>query len=242
METWRLLRTFDGPAGWNMGLDEALLLLPAERPTLRLYTWDPPALSLGYFQRAADVPALARVPRAVRRLTGGGAIHHAEELTFSIALPADHPLYAGPVRESYLRIHATIARALEGLGVPASPRGDRPLASDRPSGGMCFEDSCELDLVWGDRKGVGSAQRRTGGRILHHGSIKLSPSEFDTQVASIRSRAPGTTPEQLADLLRLAFEKEHGIEFTEESPGPEELSHAEERAPHFTSDAFLRRR
>ena len=105
-EPWRLLTTWDGEPGWNMALDEALLQGRAARPTLRLYTWRPAALSLGYFQRWSDVPAAAAAPAVVRRLTGGGAIHHDLELTFSIAAPADHPLYRGELANSYGRVHA----------------------------------------------------------------------------------------------------------------------------------------
>ena len=112
-ERWRLLEHYAEEAGRNMAVDEALLLDGSQgEPVLRLYSFGPPALSLGYFQRFDDVPAAARLPHVVRRMTGGGAIHHAEELTFSIAAPADHPIYCGEVSGSYERVHAAIASAL----------------------------------------------------------------------------------------------------------------------------------
>ena len=108
MSAWRLLETWDASPALAMGLDEALLEEPGAPPTLRLYTWSPDTLSLGYFQRFADVPAAARAgepggPGAVvRRITGGGAIHHVHELTFSIASPtlriADHTSVPDNVR------------------------------------------------------------------------------------------------------------------------------------------------
>ena len=75
--------TLESPES-NLALDEALLERPLTPPTLRLYTWSPDTLSLGYFQRYEDVPAVSRASAVVRRITGGGAIHHAGELTWSI--------------------------------------------------------------------------------------------------------------------------------------------------------------
>ncbi len=241
MEVWRLLRTWSGAPGYNMALDEALLLGSA-RPTLRLYTWEPEALSLGYFQRARDVPNLERAHAAVRRLTGGGAIHHAHELTFSITAPLEHPLYAGEVRGSYERVHAAIADALATFGVHAELRGTSALQSDREGTGMCFEHSTDLDLAWSGAKGVGSAQRRTKGRVLHHGSIKLDRSPLDASVAAIRDVAPSATLEQVAERLLASFASRFGVEFETAEPSKAEGARASERTSHFTSNAFVHRR
>jgi lipoate-protein ligase A len=167
MERWRLITTWGAAPGFNMGLDEALLESAGSPPTLRFYTWHPATLSLGYFQRFDDVPAAAQARAVVRRITGGGAIHHVNELTFSITAPLEHRIYAGPVAESYERVHRAIARSLRELGAPAELRGAAPLDSDRSATGMCFHESTPLDLAWNARKGVGSAQRRKAGRVLH---------------------------------------------------------------------------
>jgi lipoate-protein ligase A len=203
--TWLLLETWGGAAAWNMAVD-AWLLADARREgaaVLRLYDWDPAALSLGYFQRLAEVPAAAgRDPeRLVRRVTGGGAIHHAHELTFSIAADLSHPLYAGAVADSYRAVHERVATALARFGVAASERGGRLLDSDRAGTGMCFHASHPLDLVWeqagGLRKGVGSAQRRSAGRVVHHGSIKLAPDPLEPGVAYLE-QAPSAREVGLA--------------------------------------------
>ncbi len=238
--SWRLLHTFDAQPGFNMALDEALLLVSTEVPALRFYTWKPAALSLGYFQRFADVPEASRAPAVVRRLTGGGAIHHANELTFSIAASLQDPLYRGVVRESYARIHGAIAAGLEELGVRASLRESSSLASDRPRSGMCFQRSTALDLVWNARKGVGSAQRRTRSRVLHHGSIKLRPSALDTTVATLEQA--DLTPECLAPILARAFAECLDISFVVDEPRAAELAHARERSEHFASEEFVRGR
>ena len=89
-ERWRLLETWDADGAFHMGLDEALLLEGGDAPILRLYTWRPAALSLGYFQRHADVAALSSCDAVVRRMTGGGAIHHEGEHTLSKPAPLSH--------------------------------------------------------------------------------------------------------------------------------------------------------
>ena len=244
-----------------MALDEALLLAASPVPVLRLYTWAPDTLSLGYFQRLADVPAAlahqaaavdAELPPGfngpapgalVRRLTGGGAIHHTGELTFSIAAPASHPLYRGPVGPSYGRVHGAIAAALAAVGVAASPRGDAALHSDVDSTGMCFHKSASVDLVWGERKGVGSAQRRKGGHVLHHGSIKLAPTRLESGVATVEQESGvAITPQAFAPRLLEAFSRDFGAELGPSIPTEEERQAAHARAPFFRSRAFLERR
>ncbi len=242
LESWRLLETWHGAPGWNLALDEALLAGGGERPTLRFYTWTPSALSLGYFQRWSDLAPLARGETVVRRFSGGGAIHHADELTFSIAAPLDHPLYRGAVRASYERVHAVLARAFASFGVSAALRGSAPLASDRATSGMCFHRSTPLDLVWDGAKGVGSAQRRTGERVLHHGSIKLGRSPLEEGVACLRQRAPELRAEELARAIRTVFEETLGASFAPDQPSREELEHAARRADFYASDSFVRRR
>ena len=239
---WRWLETWDGAPGYQMALDEALLLSRTSEPALRFYTWKPSALSLGYFQRFADVHEVERSARIVRRLTGGGAIHHEDELTFAIAAPLGDPLYRGPVSESYARVHGALAAALLPLGVHASLREEERARSDRPASGMCFHRSTSIDLVWDGRKGVGSAQRRTRGRVLHHGSIKLGGSPLEPGVATVRASAPDVTPHQLAELVRTAFTAHFGIGFERREPTREELSHAQDRADFFESAAWVRRR
>ncbi len=241
-EPWRLLVTWDGEPGWNMALDEALLASADPRPTLRFYTWKPHALSLGYFQRWRELEPFTGAAVLVRRFSGGGAIHHADELTFSIAAGGEHALFRGEVRRSYEHIHGLLARAFADLGVTATLRGNEALRSDRAQSGMCFHRSTPLDLAWDERKGVGSAQRRSAGRVLHHGSIKLGASALEEGVAGLRTHAPRLEPAALACALQAAFERELGCDFAPEEPGPAEHEHAAARASFYRSEAFVRRR
>ena len=242
MKAWRLITTWRAAPAFNMGLDQALLESQGAPPTLRFYTWKPEALSLGYFQRYADVPAAQDARAVVRRITGGGAIHHSQELTFSIAADAKDPLYAGSIGDSYVRIHHAIAAALLELGIQSELRGERALASEREGTGMCFHASSPLDLVWRERKGVGSAQRRTCGRVLHHGSIKLAGSALEGDIASAELAGVRTSAEDFAPILRAAFERELDLRFAAGVPDADERARAKELGARFSDPAFVRRR
>ncbi|MBE3142499.1 MAG: lipoate--protein ligase family protein, partial [Planctomycetes bacterium] len=108
--TWRLILTEPAHGDWNMAVDEAILESVGRRvvlPTLRLFSWQPPCLSLGYAQSFADVDCAATIERGweiVRRPTGGRAILHTDELTYSVIAPLNEPLVKGSIIESYQRI------------------------------------------------------------------------------------------------------------------------------------------
>ncbi|HTF89641.1 MAG TPA: biotin/lipoate A/B protein ligase family protein [Planctomycetota bacterium] len=242
MAAWRLITTWAAAPDFNMGLDEALLATPGLPPTVRFYSWKPDTLSLGYFQKLADVPGHERASKLVRRITGGGAIHHVRELTFSISADLSLPLYANGVSESYARVHRAIARALAEFGVEARLRGADALRSDRPGSGMCFHHSTELDLVWDEMKGVGSAQRRKAGRVLHHGSIKLGSSALEGEIATLESRRRGLTPAAFAPALKQAFEAEFEVELEASVPEADERELAKELGPRYLDADFVRSR
>jgi lipoate-protein ligase A len=231
-----------------MGLDEVLLTATDSRPTLRLYTWEPAALSLGYFQRFEDIPAAREVPHVVRRITGGGAIHHhAGELTFSIEGPATDPLYRGEVAASYARVHGVLIDALVAVGLvgahtPALAASRGVLRSDLAGTGMCFHASTPLDVVWDGRKGIGSAQRRTGGRVLHHGSIKLGPSPYEPEVATASGAGVHLSPREFAPALLDAFTSALGVTFQPEAPTVAELARAETLGARYSALDFVHRR
>jgi lipoate-protein ligase A len=238
LDRWRLVTDWDASPEWNMGLDEALLDVGAA-PTLRVYTWSPDTLSLGYFQKLADVPAAARAGAVVRRITGGGAIHHAGELTFSLTAPLDHPLYRGPVARSYERVHAAVIEALAVVGVRAALTGATPLVSDARGTGMCFHASTPLDVAWDGRKGVGSAQRRRGGRVLHHASIKLSGSELEGDVAVVPG---GVAPADFAPHLVERLGQRFQLAFEPGEPTRDERARARALGTRYTSAAWVQRR
>lgn len=162
-----------------MAVDEAILESAGRGetlPTLRLYAWDPPCLSLGYAQSFGDVdvPRLkARGWEVVRRATGGRAILHTDELTYSVIVPPDEPRLQGTVLESYSRLAQALIVAVRSLGLPVEVEKHAPPAS-ATKGPVCFEVPSAYEIVVGGKKLVGSAQARKKEGILQHGTLPLS--------------------------------------------------------------------
>jgi lipoate-protein ligase A len=231
----------------NMGVDEALLLA-AGPPAVRLYAWQPPALSLGYFQRHEEVDhaALARLGFGlVRRPTGGGAIAHYGELTFAITASLEVPPYDGPIARSYELVHEAFAAGLARLGVQAAPRAEQALASDARGGEFyCFYKSAAVDLVARGRKLIGSAQRRHRGRVLHHGSLPLVANPLTPEAGSLAGLAGrSVTFGEARSAVIAGLETTLGIELEPSELTPTERALAEDLAAEkYASDAFLRRR
>lgn len=188
--------SIDPPAtgAWNMAVDEVLLDWAVRRSAcwLRIYRWTPATVSLGYFQpyaeRSAHAPSAASP--AVRRLTGGGAIVHDDELTYSLVLPAGHSLAAMRDR-LYAAIHGALVDALAEFDVPAE-LWPADLAGPFPEPFLCFLRRSPGDVVvarsmehpWGV-KIAGSAQRRRRGAVLQHGSLLLRSSAAAPELRGI---------------------------------------------------------
>lgn len=233
----------------NMAIDEALLDLDVDHPVVvRFYDWDPPGLSLGYFQRHIEFPPeRVRVLGAVvtRRTTGGGAILHKGEITFSIAGDDGWEPFAGPVKDSYHAIHLALAAGLAALDVRADLRHGEPI--DQAWGnaaGRCFYCVTSYDLVAEGRKLVGSAQRRTGGRVLHHGSIPLDPNPMTPEAACVNALHGEPLPrQQVIDALKQGLEEYFAIRLVEWQPSPELLSQATRIRQHkYATEEWLKRR
>jgi lipoate-protein ligase A len=156
-----------------MALDEALMARARRsgEAVLRVYGWSSPTLSLGRNQRAKgeydDALLADRGIGVVRRPTGGRAILHHREVTYSVTAPVDP---AEALTAAYVRINALLMNALDALGVPAAPAAPRHRAV-APSATPCFAEPAAGELVAGGRKLVGSAQWRDDGALLQHGSI-----------------------------------------------------------------------
>jgi lipoate-protein ligase A len=179
MNQWRLLITPPARGSWNMAVDEAILehLGRGESlPTLRLYAWDPACLSLGHSQPFADVDGTRLAERGwevVRRATGGRAILHTDELTYSVTGNAEDPVLAGGVLESYSRIAQALFLALKSLGLPVEVKEGKSNDPAVPNP-VCFEVPSTYEITVGGKKLIGSAQARKKEGVLQHGSLPLT--------------------------------------------------------------------
>jgi lipoate-protein ligase A len=204
----RLIISPPSPAAWNMAVDESLLMDAAESGvgSLRFYEWTDPTLSLGYFQRYDDrqTHAASRACSIVRRQTGGGAILHDRELTYSIALPSVHPM-TRTAQKLYTVVHDGFIAVLTQLSscgcisgvLVRNDRGSNRPAAEEPF--MCFARRATGDVLLASKgdsrdpgsegmwpagaKIIGSAQRRHHGAILQHGSLLLEKSPYAPELA-----------------------------------------------------------
>ena len=176
---WRLLIEDSPRSGAaNMAVDEAIAEAAAAGavpPTLRFYRWNPPTVSLGRHQKLADVDETQIAARGydlVRRATGGRAILHVDELTYSVSGPIEEPRMAGGVMDAYLRFSNALLSGLSTLGLKAEKAGSRTRAG-RELSAACFETPSAYEITAGGRKLMGSAQSRRKGYVLQHGSLPL---------------------------------------------------------------------
>ena len=256
-DTWRLLRHGAAPGAENMAIDEAIGAAVGARrepPTLRFYAWDPPCVSLGRNQpmSAIDTARCAALGyHVVRRPTGGRAILHTDELTYSVVAPTDDPVMQGLVLDAYLRLAGGLVDGLRRLGIPAEQAPATNRAGPDVSA-ACFEVPSAYEIVVRGRKLLGSAQNRRSGFVLQHGSLPLTgdltrlidclrfPSEAD-RAALRRSLAEhAVTAEELtgrviglkeaSDALTAGFATALGVELIPSDLNPEERKCAAELA------------
>jgi lipoate-protein ligase A len=184
IQTWRLIDGGPLSGAGNMALDEKLLdqAVKGEAvPTLRLYTWDPPAVSLGRFQdeeTAVSADACRRLGfGVVRRITGGRAVLHHQELTYCVVSRTDNPSFPNDVLGTYKVIAEGLLAGLGDLGIRAEmvSRSSRHagLVERRSKDPSCFSSPSWYEILVGGKKIIGSAQRRVSGAFLQHGSILM---------------------------------------------------------------------
>lgn len=198
-----------------MAVDEALLETVGEdrsAPILRLYAWEPACLSIGYAQAHSDIRMEGLTEHGwdwVRRPTGGRAILHTDELTYSVIAPLQEPRVAGGVLESYQRLSEALLAALHLLDIPAEAHPLRGKNANQENDPVCFEVPSNYEIVVEGKKLVGSAQARRKEGVLQHGTLPLwgdlarinqvlhYPEEKQAQIASERLLARATTVESV---------------------------------------------
>jgi len=178
--TWRLILEEEPRSGAaNMAVDESLAESVAAGdapPTLRFYRWQPAAVSLGRHQSVADVDEAKIAERGydlVRRTTGGRAILHTDELTYSVTAPAADPRMAGGVMDAYLLMSNGLLAGLSGIGL-AAEKAAGDVRAGRDVSAACFEVPSAYEITASGRKLMGSAQSRRKGYVLQHGSLPLT--------------------------------------------------------------------
>lgn len=194
----------------NMAIDDAMLDFSEAHGAvvLRLYQWSEPTLSLGYFQKISqrELHAPSRDLEVVRRATGGGAIVHHHDLTYSLAVPQSSSS-VGAAPAIYQVVHAAVVEWFNELGLPASqwretynlPTTGAPIAASHKSEFLCFHRRSAGDVVVGEQKVLGSAQRRSSGALLQHGSLLMSMSEHAPSLLGVQDLIP-TAGKMMADL------------------------------------------
>ncbi|MGN7297930.1 lipoate--protein ligase family protein [Ferdinandcohnia sp. SAFN-114] len=187
-EVWRFIDSGNCSPEFNMALDEALLDWNSEGkipPTIRFYGWNPPTLSIGYFQkveREIDLEAVKKYGLGfVRRPTGGRGVLHDQELTYSVIVSEEHPEMPHTVTEAYRVISEGILQGFRKLGLDAyfavPKTSEEREGLKNPRSAVCFDAPSWYELVVEGRKVAGSAQTRQKGVILQHGSILLDIDE-----------------------------------------------------------------
>lgn len=191
----------------NMRIDSDLLDQAAsgqaDGVVVRVYEWSEPTVTLGYFQSLESDPGerLRNCPR-IKRLTGGGAILHDQEFTYSVVTPPDHRARKDPYR-LYETVHNALIRLLSASGVESMLRRNAdcrvPDSDSEPY--LCFLRSDDNDIVCRGKKIVGSAQRRRRGAILQHGSIIVRHSDLTPEISGICDLFPQFEPDSFRKKL-----------------------------------------
>jgi len=198
---WRVIVDPPATGDWNMAVDHALAeaVSPGEG-VLRFYRWAPATVSFGRNEPAEGIysPALIRDSGAgvVRRPTGGRAVFHDRELTYSVVVPLRA---LGGARATYVSVHEAIAEGLSTLGMPtvlASPPEGR---SATPDAGPCFAQPAGGEVLVHGRKLVGSAQARMGANLLQHGSLILGGDQRILDSFTMRPLPSGDGPDEDSD-------------------------------------------
>ncbi|RSD27412.1 lipoate--protein ligase family protein [Mesobacillus subterraneus] len=262
-EVWRFIDSGENSPSFNMALDEALLEWHGEGkipPVIRFYGWNPPSLSVGYFQnieREIDMEAVSQYGLGfVRRPTGGRGVLHEHELTYSVIVTEEHPDMPKTVTEAYRVISEGILQGFQKLGLEAyfavPKTSAEKEALKHPRSAVCFDAPSWYELVVEGRKVAGSAQTRQKGVILQHGSILLDLDEdklfslfkypndrvkermqkaFKTKAVAINEISSRTISlDEAKEAFRSGFENGLGIILEPYSLSPEELDYVNKLA------------
>jgi lipoate-protein ligase A len=240
---WRFIDSGLCGAFYNMALDEAIATLirkGSSPPTLRFYGWDRPAVSLGCFQKAADIDighCEACGTPVVRRPTGGRAILHGDELTYSFSVKTDQGIFSKGLLDSYRKISDAFYLAFRKTGIRAESKRQREKGSVLAKSPLCFQSSSFGEIMVDNKKLVGSAQKRWGDGLLQQGSIPYSYNKeemcgvfriektalAEKRMTAIKEIMPMFDEAQLREMIRVSFEETFGVRLVLSPPSQDEM-------------------
>lgn len=264
--TWRLLNYQPYSAFENMAIDEAIFLETIRNnkpPTLRFFGWCPSAVSIGYFQELKSEINYNRCRLSgvdiVRRMTGGKAVYHSDEVTYSLTAGSSEKLFPDDILQTYKIISLSLANGLSFLGINTYLANTASCIvmkkSDRTS--CCFSVPSGNELMVGGKKICGSAQIRTHGGFLQHGSLLMSFDAAEAAALILSSNQPETyqklrnsvtavnelislpvSAEDLCCVLQKGFMNTLGIDLSEEPLTPEEKNLAGQLIKKYRSETW----
>ncbi|HZX48018.1 MAG TPA: lipoate--protein ligase family protein [Nitrospirota bacterium] len=234
MQTWRLIYTGFNNGYYNMAVDEAIAIAVREGKvpsTLRFYTWDPPCISIGYFQK----PDESLKGCTVRRITGGRAVFHGNDLSYSVVSGTDNTMFPKNINGTYSAIANALTAGLRLFGINPDPvdvnKSRIDSSADYHKTRLCFNTAIRHEITVYGKKLIGSAQRRWSDVFLQHGSILVNGPCSENGPASISLReilkqVQNDSVDGLVACLSNGFTEALGIQFmTEDISGYElELS------------------
>ncbi len=252
-DTWRFIDSGPCSAAYNMALDEAVahaVRKESAPPTLRFYGWDVPSVSIGCFQKAHDIDTIFcrenRIP-LVRRMTGGRAVLHYHELTYSFSVKTASGPFSQGLLDSYKKISSAFGLALLKTGISPELKLQREAghcssATRQPRSPSCFQSTSYGEISVNSIKIIGSAQKRWPDGLLQQGSIPLSQDENamaaifrlgsknDTRKSSVglTEIVPELDIDSIKDSIRISFEETFNAKFTFSVPSKEEIVFARE--------------
>lgn len=239
---WRFIDSGPCSATYNMALDEAIATVVRKDnapPTLRLYCWDIPSVSIGYFQKISEINteycSANNIP-VVRRITGGRAILHNHEMTYSFAVKTTHGIFSKGLLDSYKKLSRAFNSALLKVGLFPETKLRRKSPHSRSS--LCFHATSYGEITINNKKVIGAAQKRWIDGLLQQGCIPYSINMDDTVkvfrienahetknfVFGLKDIFPDFNPDAFKKILKASFEEIFHIWLIPSSPTPEEIS------------------
>src|SRR3989337_2239921 len=201
MQIWRLINTGNNNGYYNMAVDEAIAIAVRDGKvpsSLRVYTLDPPCISIGYFQKLDEtLMSFVHQRDIVRRITGGRAVFHGNDLSYSVVSRTDNKLFPDNIKGTYTGIAKALIAGLRNLGInpdPIEENPDLPNSRNTLSGKkyhkthLCFNTTLGHEITVKGKKLIGSAQRRWRDVFLQHGSILINGLESENGDSSISLR------------------------------------------------------